>query len=97
MKMTNIKFGKDCENIMNGFCKLSDLKQGEKALVKNTDSTDDIILRLKNIGLIDGTSVRCVHRSPLGDPTAYMIRGALIALRSEDADKVLVEISEKAQ
>ena len=37
------------------------------------------------LGLIDGTPVECLTRSPLGDPTAYEIRGAVIALRKEDA------------
>ena len=31
-----------------------------------------------------------MESSPLGDPTAYEICGAVIALRREDSDKVLV-------
>ncbi|NMA34490.1 MAG: ferrous iron transport protein A, partial [Clostridiaceae bacterium] len=31
-------------------------------------------------------------KSPSGDPTAYEIRGAVIALRSEEASKILVEM-----
>ena len=46
--------------------------------------------RLRDIGLIEGTKVKCVLKSPAGDPTAYQIRGALIALRSEDAEKVIL-------
>ena len=33
----------------------------------------------------------CVLRSPAGDPCAYLIRGALIALRRADADGVSLE------
>ena len=33
-------------------------------------------------------------RSPLGDPAAYLIRGALIAIRDEDASWVEVESGE---
>ena len=34
-----------------------------------------------DLGLVRGTRVTCVTRSPAGDPGAYLIRGALIALR----------------
>jgi len=33
-----------------------------------------------------------VRRSPVGDPTAYSVRGTLIALRRRDADLVAVEV-----
>ncbi|MHC4234619.1 MAG: FeoA family protein [Planctomycetota bacterium] len=31
-----------------------------------------------------------VRRSPLGDPTCYRIRGSAVALRSQDAGRILV-------
>ncbi|MGE5550354.1 MAG: FeoA family protein [Bacteroidota bacterium] len=46
--------------------------------------------RLLDIGLVPGTVIESVRRSPAGDPTAFCIRGATIALRAEDAAKVLV-------
>ena len=42
------------------------------------------------MGLVEGTDVECVFRSPAGDPTAYQFRGTLIALRREDASQVLI-------
>ena len=42
--------------------------------------------------LIKGTIVEAVQKSPAGDPIAYFIRGTLIAIRSEDAEKCLVEV-----
>ena len=41
-----------------------------------------------------GTRVTCVTRSPAGDPGAYLIRGALIALRRADAEGVQLEREE---
>ena len=41
--------------------------------------------------LIKGTKVECVQKSPAGDPIAYLIRGAVIALRSEDSSQIYVE------
>ena len=46
--------------------------------------------RLLDLGLIPGTEVRAVLMSPLGTPMAYDIRGSIIALRLEDASKIIV-------
>ena len=47
--------------------------------------------RMLDLGLIPETIVKTLQRSPSGDPTAYLIRGTVIALRSEDAKKIMVE------
>jgi len=47
--------------------------------------------RMLDLGLIYDTTVEALLKSPVGDPTAYEIRGAVIAMRSEEASKVLVE------
>jgi DtxR family Mn-dependent transcriptional regulator len=46
--------------------------------------------RLLDLGLVPGTMVEAEFRSPAGDPTAYRVRGALIALRREQADQIQV-------
>jgi ferrous iron transport protein A len=46
--------------------------------------------RLLDLGLAVGSEVEAVRKSPLGDPIAYRIRGAMIALRSEQAEKIEV-------
>ena len=40
--------------------------------------------RLLDLGLVPGTAVSCTAVSPAGDPAAYLIRGAVIALRRRD-------------
>ncbi len=44
--------------------------------------------RMQDLGLIRGARVDCVGVSPLGDPKAFRICGAVIALRRADADTV---------
>jgi len=46
--------------------------------------------RLLDLGLVPGTVVEAIRRSPMGDPTAYWIRGAVVALRKEDGDVIVV-------
>ncbi len=48
--------------------------------------------RMLDLGLIYDTAVRSLRKSPAGDPIAYEIRGAIIALRSEEASQIFVEV-----
>ena len=52
--------------------------------------------RLLDLGVVPGTIVDVVFESAAGDPIAYNIRGALIALRREQADWIQVEFDHNA-
>jgi len=53
--------------------------------------------RLMDLGIIPGTTIRAEIRSPSGDPTAYSVRGSLLALRKEQANLIWVsQLSEAA-
>lgn len=64
----------------DNYIPLSSLSVGEKAVVKKLTSKGLIRRRLMDLGLINNTVVEVLHKSPLGDPVAYLIRGAVIAL-----------------
>lgn len=70
--------------------KLTQLQEGESALITQLQSVGTIRRRLQDLGMIEGTRISCVQKSPFGDPVAYVVRGAVIALRSEDAHNILV-------
>ncbi|MBE6885556.1 MAG: ferrous iron transport protein A [Oscillospiraceae bacterium] len=67
---------------------LSQLGEGQSGIVDRISAEGRIRRRLQDIGLIEGAEVVCVRVSPLGDPVAYAICGAVIALRREDARQV---------
>jgi DtxR family Mn-dependent transcriptional regulator len=46
--------------------------------------------RLLDLGVVPGTRIRCEFSSPFGTPRSYDIRGALIALRDHQADRILI-------
>lgn len=46
--------------------------------------------RLADLGFEPGSPVTCVLRKAKGELSAFLIRGAVIALRREDAELVLV-------
>jgi len=47
--------------------------------------------RLLDLGVLPGTIIRAEMRSPNGDPTAYRVRDALIALRAEQAELIRIK------
>lgn len=73
------------------FIPLNNLPLGKKAKVKVLTSDGTIRRRMLDLGLIFNTEIEALQKSPSGDPVAYNIRGAVFALRSEEASKILVE------
>lgn len=69
---------------------LNILKDGETATVLKLTADNAMRRRLQDMGMINGTPVKCIMHSPLGDPAAYIVRGTVIALRSEDAGNIIV-------
>jgi ferrous iron transport protein A len=70
---------------------LSALPLGKRARVKRLTCHGPARRRMLDLGLILDTVVEALLRSPGGDPVAYVIRGAVIALRSEEAAHIMVQ------
>lgn len=67
---------------------LRDLSPGESAVVRSNLARGSMRRRLLDLGLTENRKVTCVGRSPWGDPTAYLICGAVIALRAGDSGRI---------
>lgn len=63
--------------------------------VMEMDITGASRRRMLDLGLTYRTEVAALQKSPSGDLTAYSIRGAVIALRSQDASQILVTAVDK--
>ncbi len=70
---------------------LNEISIGQSVRVSDITSTGAMRRRLQDLGVIKGTHIKCLQKSPKGDPIAYLIRGAAIALRSEDASNIMCE------
>lgn len=70
---------------------LSQLAPGKCAQVADIFTTGTMRRRLMDLGLTRHTKVMCLGRSPLGDPSAYLIRGAVIAIRAKDSQNIIIE------
>ena len=69
---------------------LNEIMPGETAVVERLRVHGSMRRRLLDIGRVEGTRGEGVGVSPMGDPAAYCIRGAVIAIRSADSRDVLV-------
>jgi ferrous iron transport protein A len=78
--------------------KLGTLKPGAKGLIAQvgTESiSSQLVKRLMEMGVLEGSPFQVVHEAPWGgDPIAVRVRGALIALRRNEANAVEVFIYE---
>ncbi|MCA1590560.1 MAG: ferrous iron transport protein A [Acidobacteria bacterium] len=72
---------------------LDKLKAGQTATVTEIHSTRAERRRMLDLGVLPGTLIENVMPSPLGDPVAYRIRNAVVALRKAQAE--LIEVEER--
>jgi len=70
---------------------LADLPVGTRGIIEEIRASGNTRRRLLDLGFVPDTAVDVLRRSPMGDPTAYQVRGAVIALREEDSSAVLVK------
>lgn len=70
---------------------IHELKMHEVGIVKNVKGRENIKRRLLDLGLIEGTKIKPVLISPLGDPKAFEFRGSTIAIRKEDAINIILK------
>jgi ferrous iron transport protein A len=64
------------------------LKKGEKCRITEVCADGALKRRFYDIGLTEDVVVQFALCAPFGDPLAYVIRGAVIAIRRDDGKKV---------
>ena len=77
---------------MDTWVPLCKLLPGQWAIVQAVNAADTLRRRLMDMGLVPGAPVACVGRSPGGDPAAYEICGAVVAIRHRDAAHIAVRV-----
>ena len=70
---------------MGKYNTLNEVRLNEEVIIKKINCTGNIKRRILDLGMIEGTKIKPVLKSPLGDPTAYEVRGSLISLREEES------------
>ena len=68
------------------------LKVGQKAKIMSVEAMGEVNQRIRDMGLIPGSTVSIVGHAPLKDPVAVRLSGVTISLRNNEADHIHVEI-----
>ncbi len=72
---------------------LTNLRVGQTGVITSVSIQSPLYKRLLDIGFSKGAKIKCLMESPLKDPRAYLIKGAVIALRDTDANLISVRCS----
>ncbi|MCX6137423.1 MAG: FeoA domain-containing protein [Ignavibacteriales bacterium] len=88
----SVRLLSDAERATEPFIPLSSLKMGEEATVVAISRAcrGQQRRRLMDFGVVPGTRIRASLQSLTGDPMAYEIRSATVALRKQHADQVFI-------
>ncbi|MFZ5802919.1 MAG: FeoA family protein [Candidatus Omnitrophota bacterium] len=67
------------------------LQAGECGLIRDYAGHEDVLYRLRELGLVRGTRITVRRFAPLGDPMELRVRGYHLSIRKKDASLLLVE------
>ncbi|AGT42874.1 FeoA family protein [Treponema pedis] len=69
---------------------LDELEQGKSAVIESIEVTGMTLQRLISLGFTPGAELSVVRKAPLLDPFDISICGSLVAVRKEEAKKIIV-------
>lgn len=68
----------------------ADMTPGEKAIIKDIDNSHSSAHRILEIGFTPGQEIELINQTVFNDPIALSIRGAIIAIRRNEAICILI-------
>jgi ferrous iron transport protein A len=71
--------------------KLTDLKPGQKGVIKSF-LNNDMSIKLLEMGCIPGEEILLENIAPLGDPISVSISGYSLSLRLKEAEEIIIDI-----
>ncbi len=70
---------------------LTQIESGETARVVWVASEKSMATRLNDLGFLPGEHIQCVLKGRPGGMRAYLVRGAVIALRRQNSNEIFVQ------
>ncbi len=71
---------------------LSEVSLNQSCYIKSLSGEEIIRRRMQDLGMVNGTEVKALFRAPLGEPTAYLVRGTVLAFRKKETELIEVEM-----
>lgn len=81
------------EHAMSQIVSLRQMHVGQQGKIATVEALGEMNRRIRDMGLIPGTTVSVVGRAPLKDPVALRLSGVTISLRNSEADYIKVDLS----
>lgn len=69
---------------------IANLKKGEKGVITDS-SSEDIPLKLLEMGCLPGNEVRLLQLAPFSDPMYLNVNDSFLAIRRETASLIIIE------
>ncbi len=69
---------------------LNNLNLEETAYIMENDIKTENKQNLINLGITKNTKIKCLYKSPFNDPTAYLVKNVILAIREEDAKQIMI-------
>ncbi len=69
---------------------IADLKKGENAVITDS-SSNDIPLKLLEMGCLPGNEVKLLQLAPFSDPMYLNVNDSFLAIRKETASLIIIE------
>ena len=72
---------------------LDQLQAGSRGVITRLSGQPSLRHRLAEMGILRGEVIISERIAPLGDPTAYLVKGYHLSLRRSEASHIMVRVS----
>ncbi len=69
------------------------MKKNQSGTISAIRANGELGRRIRDMGLVPGTTIRIQGRAPLYDPVALRVMGCTLTLRNNEADFIEVEVN----
>lgn len=76
---------------------LRSMQANQSGIIDSISATGELGRRIRDMGLVPGTSVTIMGRAPLKDPVALRLRDFTLTLRNNEADLIMVNVNESGE
>lgn len=74
---------------------LRQMMKGQSGTITSVKVSGELGRRIREMGMVPGTSIKIQGRAPLNDPVALRVMGGTLTLRNNEADYIEVEIDQE--
>ena len=71
---------------------LSNVKSGQSCKIIKINNRKELIKKFDRLGLVEGTIIKVIRKALFRGPIEILIRSYYLAIRSSDADQIIVEV-----